>query len=232
MASSPAANPRRRKRRRDAADADGWPILIGIALVAALAFGVSRPWLPAAPKTSLPRLSMAEARASNAAVPIVVRRRGRAEPFRFTGGPASREQVTECLATAALYEAGDDARGRRAVMQVVLNRVRSPGFPGTVCGVVYEGSRRPTGCQFSFVCDGSFDRRPIHQGWSQARRDARLALRGRIFAAVGTATNYHADWMVPYWRDGMTKVARVGDHLFYAPGLSAAAMPARDGTEG
>lgn len=232
MASLPAANPRRRRRRGNAADADGWPILIGIVLVAALAFGVSRPWPSAAPRTTVSRLSMAEARASNAAVPIVARRRGRAEPFRFTDSPAAREQATECLAIAALYEAGDDARGRRAVMQVILNRVRTPGFPSTVCGVVYEGGRRPTGCQFSFVCDGSFDRRPIHQGWTEARREARHALRGRVFAAVGTATNYHADWMVPYWRDAMTKVARVGDHLFYAPGPSAAALPAREGVDG
>ena len=158
---------------------------------------------------------MAQARASNAAVPIEPRRRGRAIPFHFRGGPAAREQAAECLATAALYEAGDDRRGQEAVIQVILNRARARGFPGTICGVVYQGYARSTGCQFSFTCDGSFARRPVHLGWTAARRAARRALHGRVFAEVGGATHYHADWMVPYWRDSMTKVARVGSHLFY-----------------
>ncbi len=163
-------------------------------------------------------LSMAQARASNAAVPIEARFRVRAAPYRFRGGRAEREQAAECLATAALYEAGDDARGQRAVMQVVLNRVRAPGFPKTVCGVVYQGFSRTTGCQFSFTCDGSFKRRPIHLGWGGARAAARRALSGRVFEKVGGATHYHTDWMVPYWRDSLTKIAKVGTHLFYVRG--------------
>lgn len=98
----------------------------------------------------------AQARASNAAVPIKEGRRMRAAAFHFHGGPAAREQAAECLATAALYEAGDDGRGQRAVIQVILNRVRAPGFPATICGAVYQGYNRTTGCQFSFTCDGSF----------------------------------------------------------------------------
>lgn len=124
-------------------------------------------------------------------------------------------QAVECLATAALYEAGDDKRGQQAVMQVILNRVRAPGFPGTVCGVVYQGATRPTGCQFSYTCDGSLRRRPIRIGWAEARRRARSALAGHVDEAVGRATHYHADWSVPYWRESMVKVARVGTHLFY-----------------
>lgn len=158
---------------------------------------------------------MAEARAANAAVPIDRARRLPAARYRFRGGPAARAQAVECLATAALYEAGDDRRGQRAVIQVVLNRVRAPGFPRTICGVVYQGSTRETGCQFSFTCDGSLQRRPIHLGWGEARRAARRALAGHVFAEVGRATHYHTDWMVPYWRDSMVKVAKVDTHLFY-----------------
>lgn len=160
-------------------------------------------------------LTMAEARVSNAAVPIVADAGARAKPFRFRGGVASREQATECLATAALYEAGDDREGQRAVIQVILNRVRARGFPKTVCGVVYQGSGRITGCQFSFTCDGSLTRRPEHDGWTQARSAARRALDGHVYAPVGMATHYHTDWMVPYWRPSLDKVAQVKSHIFY-----------------
>lgn len=205
---------RRRVRARDAA-AERWLLLLGLVVAAVVAFGLLGPDPRDRPAAVRP-LTMAEARRSNARVPVVRDRRGRAAPFRFAGGPAARAQAVECLATAALYEVGDDRRGQRAVIQVVLNRARAPGFPRTVCGVVYQGYARTTGCQFSFTCDGSFRRRPIHLGWARARRAARRALAGEVFAEVGRATHYHADWVVPYWRDTMWKVARVGDHLFYA----------------
>ncbi len=158
---------------------------------------------------------MAQARTSNALVPIATRKRRMAERFRFRGGPAARLQATECLATAALYEAGDDRDGQRAVIQVVLNRVRARGFPKTVCGVVYQGARRTTGCQFSFSCDGSRTRRPETTGWDQARRAARRGLDGFVYAPVGRATHYHTDWLVPYWRQSLVKVAVVHSHIFY-----------------
>ncbi|KQU56026.1 hypothetical protein ASG67_08110 [Sphingomonas sp. Leaf339] len=158
---------------------------------------------------------MAQARASNAAVPLDERRRSIAPGYRFSGGVASREQATECLATAALYEAGSDTRGQKAVIQVILNRVRARGFPKTICGVVYQGYTRGTGCQFSFTCDGSIQRRTVHVGWAKARRAARRALSGYVFPDVGRATHYHTDWMVPYWRDSLVKVAQVRTHLFY-----------------
>lgn len=174
---------------------------------------------PKVPDRTRPRaLTMAEARASNAAVPIARNRRRTALPYRFRGGPAERAQAVDCLATAALYEVGNDPRGQRAVMQVILNRTRRPGFPRTICGVVYQGAARSSGCQFSFTCDRSFQRRPQHLGWGAARRAARRALAGRVFPAVGRATHYHADWVVPYWRDTLVKVGKVGPHLFYERG--------------
>lgn len=208
---------RRAAARRDQA-AERWLLLIGTVALAAVLIGLIGPWpTPPAPQRIRP-LTMAEARASNAKVPIDVARRLPALPYVFHGGPAERAQAVDCLATAALYEAGDDPRGQRAVIQVVLNRVRAPGFPKTICGVVYQGAARTTGCQFSFTCDKSFARRPVHLGWADARQAARRALRGHVFAAVGRATHYHTDWMVPYWRDTLVKVARVGTHLFYVRG--------------
>lgn len=180
-----------------------------------VAVSLLAPWpFPQAPFGAKP-MTMAQARAANAAVPVEDRFRRRAAPYRFPGAATERARATECLATAALYEAGDDDRGQKAVIQVILNRVRAPGFPTTICGVVYQGYSRATGCQFSFTCDGSFGRRPVHLGWAAARRTARRALAGRVFAEVGRATHYHADWMVPYWRDSLTKIAQVGSHLFY-----------------
>lgn len=158
---------------------------------------------------------MDEARAANAAIPFAEARPVPARPFLFHGTPAGREQAAECLATAALYEAGDDPRGQRAIMQVVLNRVRRPGFPKTICGVVYQGAARKTGCQFSFTCDGSMQRRPERSGWGAARKAAKRALAGHVFRPVGTATHYHTDWIVPYWIDSLDKIAKVRTHIFY-----------------
>jgi hypothetical protein len=119
-----------------------------------------------------PPLSMEQARAANAAIPFVAGPIARAPRFVFRGTPAARLQATECLATVAIYEAGGDSRGQKAVMQVVLNRVRAPGFPKTICGVVYQGAALKTGCQFSFACDGSVQRRPERAGWIAARKIA------------------------------------------------------------
>lgn len=216
--------PRRRTRAapRDAAS-ERWLLLLGIVTCIAIAAGMLGDW-PSAPSEPRPvrPLTMAQARASNAAVRVEGERRGRALRYRFAGGPPARAQATDCLATAALYEAGDDPRGQQAVMQVILNRVRARGFPKTVCGVVYQGYARRTGCQFSFTCDGSVGRRTVRDGWAAARASARRALGGQVFAPVGRATHYHTDWMVPYWRDSMVKVARVDTHLFYVRGTRRA----------
>ena len=160
-------------------------------------------------------LSMDEARAANAALPFAGGPLRPPRRYIFHGTPAAREQATDCLATAALYEAGDDDRGQRAVMQVVLNRLRNPAFPKTVCGVVYQGASRLTGCQFSFTCDGSRWRRRQREGWAGARRRATRALGGAIFRPVGNATHYHADWVFPNWAASLVKVAQIRTHIFY-----------------
>jgi hypothetical protein len=81
--------------------------------------------------------------------------------------------------------------------------------------VVYEGSTRPTGCQFTFTCDGSLSRGPDADGWSRAWKVAKDALSGYVYAPVGWATHYHADYVLPTWASSMAKNAIVGAHLFY-----------------
>ncbi len=127
--------------------------------------------------------------------------------------------AVDCLTQAVYYEAASEPdAGQRAVAQVVLNRVRHPGFPNNVCGVVYQGSHLPTGCQFTFTCDGSLARQPSRGGWARARRVALAALSGWVEAPVGLSTNYHADYVVPYWASSLRKVRTIGRHIFYTIG--------------
>jgi hypothetical protein len=114
-----------------------------------------------------------------------------------------------------MAEAGGSEEGQRAVIQVILNRVRHPAFARTICGAVFTGSQRKTGCQFTFTCDGAVRRAYSDSAWTAARRRAEEALDGRVYAPVGLATHYHTDWVYPYWSSELDKVARVGTHLFF-----------------
>jgi spore germination cell wall hydrolase CwlJ-like protein len=127
-----------------------------------------------------------------------------------------RARALECLTAAIYYEAAiEPLDGQRAVAQVVLNRVRHPAYPRSVCGVVFQGAERRTGCQFSFTCDGSMRRTPSAAGWARARQVAQEALAGKVYAPVGWATHYHTNWVVPYWSSSLVKAANVGTHIFY-----------------
>lgn len=141
-----------------------------------------------------------------------------ARPFRLGDGASqqARAAATDCMTAALFYEAASEGdSGQRAVAQVVLNRLRHPAFPKSVCGVVFQGADRATGCQFTFTCDGSLARRPSQAGWNRARRIAEQALSGKVDAEVGLATHYHTQRVVPYWRSDLTKLALVGAHIFY-----------------
>ena len=141
---------------------------------------------------------------------------GRASPFFYKGSGSDRERALDCLAAASWYEAGNDVEGQRSVIQVVLNRVRHPSFPSSVCGVVFQGSERATGCQFTFTCDGSMQRRiPSTREWNLARKLAQEALDGAVDVAVGQATHYHADYVAPWWSSALQQVSQIGAHIFY-----------------
>lgn len=157
-----------------------------------------------------------EARDFNASVPFSTAPKPAARPFRLRDEPDDLARATDCLATAVLYEAGGDPAGQRAVAQVVVNRVRHPAFPKTICGVIFEGQERSTGCQFSFTCDGALTRwTPSPAMWAAARKIATAALTGSVYRPVGYATHYHTDWVVPYWQSSLDKIAAVGAHLFF-----------------
>jgi len=157
------------------------------------------------------------ARVWNAANPVSTLPNPPARPFRLQAASVLDEaRAVDCLTAAVYYEAAwESPDGQRAVAQVVLNRLRHPAYPKSVCGVVFQGAERRTGCQFTFTCDGSLGRRPAPAAWDRARRVAQDALSGRVMRQVGNATHYHADYVAPYWSPGLVKVAVVGAHVFY-----------------
>ena len=125
-------------------------------------------------------------------------------------------RATDCLTAAVYYEArSEPLDGQRAVAQVVLNRVRDRAFPHSVCGVVYQGSARRTGCQFSFTCDGSMAYRRDPAAWQRARAVAEAALAGDVYAPVGGATFYHTSAILPWWASSLARIGSVGAHIFY-----------------
>ncbi len=139
-----------------------------------------------------------------------------ANPFFSASAGLSHVRAQECLAQAVWYESASESEaGQRAVAQVVLNRVAHPAWPASVCGVVYQGSERRTGCQFTFTCDGSLARRPSGIGWARAQRIAADALAGSVYAPVGYATHYHTLWVNPYWAATLDHVGTIGAHRFY-----------------
>jgi hypothetical protein len=158
-----------------------------------------------------------QARQINGAIPFEAGVIPAAQPFVLKAvSNAERERAVRCLTNAIYYEAAlEPVDGQRAVAQVVLNRLRDPNFPKSVCGVVYQGWERLTGCQFSFTCDGALLRSPIPVLWNDDRKIAEAALNGYVQASVGVATHYHADYVAPYWAPALVKLSQIGAHIFY-----------------
>lgn len=161
-------------------------------------------------------LTPIEATELNEEIPFTESRITSARPFQlFSQKLETGLTALRCLTQAVYYEAAyEPLQGRRAVAQVVLNRMRHPAFPNSVCGVVYQGVNRPV-CQFSFTCDGSLNRRPDPAKWAEAETVARDALNGYVEERVGYSTHYHANYVSPYWAPKLLKIAKIGAHIFY-----------------
>ena len=169
------------------------------------------------PNLGLDHLTMAEAERINGVLPDSHALNPPAEPFILRAKAGEREEAVKCLTTAIYYEAALEPReGQEAVAQVVLNRLRHPGYPKSVCGVVFQGSDRP-GCQFSFACDGSMARQPAAWAWRDSRDVATKALDGYVMKDVGTATHYHTSWIMAGWAPTLLKVRQVGSQIFFRP---------------
>jgi spore germination cell wall hydrolase CwlJ-like protein len=157
------------------------------------------------------------AKATNAALPLVAGGLQSASPFVVAGSAdfGGADRALQCLALAMYYEAAfEGPGGRLAVAQVVLNRVRHPAFPNSVCAVVFQRSAGNV-CQFTFACDGAMNRPRVPALWQQTQAEAAATLSGQVYPPVGMATHYHADYVFPYWAPRLDKIAVVGTHVFY-----------------
>ena len=127
------------------------------------------------------------------------------------------ESEQRCLAAGIYFEArGESVKGQAAVAQVILNRVRNPTYPNTVCGVVYQNDNWRNRCQFSFACDGIRDRVRSPKHWDMAEEIALATTAGKIWLdEVGSSTHYHATYVRPPWAKRMRKVGQIGLHIFY-----------------
>ena len=122
----------------------------------------------------------------------------------------------ECLTEALYFEArGENLVGQVAVAEVILNRVDSELYPGSVCGVVHQGEGKFNGCQFSFVCDGKVEAIKNHEAFDELGKVAWVMLEGKPRILTGKATHYHAASVDPDWANRLVQTARIGDHIFY-----------------
>ncbi len=138
------------------------------------------------------------------------------KPFVLSADDDDRTRALQCMSQAIYYEAArEPLSGQQAVAQVVLNRVRHPAYPKSICGVVYQGAAHATGCQFTFTCDGSLRWTPQPSLWKQVQDVAKRALAGYVDRDVGSATHYHAAYVAPYWAPTLVKMTQVGQHIFY-----------------
>ena len=186
----------------------------------AAAFGLTPGWeslaLGGKPTLELGTSGL-DAQKMNAAMPASLGALQPARPFVFkAASEADRLRALRCLSQAVYYEAAlESTEGQEAVAQVILNRVRDPNYPNSVCGVVFQGAERSTGCQFSFTCDGAMSQGPVDWAWKRAASVAERALAGHVATKVGTATHYHADYVHPWWSPTLAKIDQIGAHIFY-----------------
>jgi hypothetical protein len=135
--------------------------------------------------------------------------------------PARREnelnaRELNCLSLAIYHEArGETQQGQQAVAEVIVNRTRSRAYPHSICGVVYQGSHLSTGCQFTFTCDGSINRRPRGRAWETAQHIAELVMKGYTRPLTQRATHYHTHAVNPVWSSGLVPTTSIGSHQFY-----------------
>ncbi|MBP1859469.1 spore germination cell wall hydrolase CwlJ-like protein [Rhizobium herbae] len=127
------------------------------------------------------------------------------------------EAEQKCLTSGIYFESrGESLKGQAAVAQVILNRVRNPAYPDTICAVVYQNKGWFNRCQFSFACDGIPDIVWSRANWQTAKEIALAVTAGKIwFPEVGSATHYHATYVKPDWGPTMKRVSRIGKHIFY-----------------
>ena len=127
----------------------------------------------------------------------------------------------QCMAENIYYEAATQSyAGKIAVGQVVLNRLKTNGYPSTICGVIYEGSQNihTTSCQFSWTCmpRKAIDKSSLYWGQSLGAAKELLTRKDTIIDITEGATNYHADYVKPPWAKQLRFITKIDQHIFYS----------------
>ena len=133
------------------------------------------------------------------------------------GRPSPRGNAEwRCLTEALYFEArGESVKGQFAVAEVILNRVDSARFPGSVCAVVNQGTGRKFACQFTYTCDGRPEIVNDKKSWNRVGKVARLMLDSEPQNLTNGATFYHTTSVRPSWARKFRKTAQIGVHVFY-----------------
>ena len=130
--------------------------------------------------------------------------------------PALTAQAS-CLAEALYFEArGESVKGQFAVAEVIMNRVDSPAFPNSICGVIHQGTGRKYGCQFTYTCDGHPEVIAEKAAYARVAKVASLMARGGDRPLTNGATYYHTRGVSPSWARKFARTASIGVHYFYS----------------
>lgn len=131
---------------------------------------------------------------------------------------ASGTAQWSCLAEALYFEArGESTKGQFAVAEVIMNRVDSPNFPGTLCKVIKQGTGRKYQCQFTYTCDGHKEVISEPAAYERVGKIARAMLDGAPRDLTVGATYYHTKAVRPSWSRKFNRTATIGVHHFYKP---------------
>ncbi|KIN64544.1 Cell wall hydrolase domain protein [Sulfitobacter noctilucicola] len=129
---------------------------------------------------------------------------------------ASGSAQWRCLAEALYFEArGETVKGQFAVAEVIMNRVQSARFPGSLCAVINQGTGKKYQCQFTYTCDGQAEVISEPRAFARVGKIARLMLDGKVPKLTEGATHYHTTAVSPRWARVYTRTAKIGVHLFY-----------------
>lgn len=196
-------------------------------LILGLAFGLALPGVtPAHADTPMDQVIKQEQRGlfglSSLRLSRLLRPSGKIEEITYSkewlaGLPAAKgDEEWACLSEALYFEArGESVKGQFAVAEVILNRVDSPRFPDTVCGVIHQGTGRKYQCQFTYTCDGNPEVVHEHKAYERVGKVAKLVLNGAPRELTDGATYYHTKAVNPNWSRKFPRTTTIGVHHFY-----------------
>lgn len=131
---------------------------------------------------------------------------------RYSAGVQLDEEA-HCIAVAVYHEArGESLEGQLAVARVIMNRAASGKYPPSWCGTVMQP------WQFSFVNPRTGRYPAVNENsaaWGKAQGITRLAIANAYPTLAQDVLWYHADYVAPSWGRRLSRVDKIGTHIFY-----------------